>query len=220
MQKQGTLLEWLALAVIVLLIIGGMGFVALRMVIAPRMATPPAPAPAAVAQAEPTATALADAIATDTPPTPTTVPTPQPTPLPVYEPRFAVASCPFEPESDATIECGYLVVPEDRTNADSPEIELAVAIIRSPDPAKAPDPILYLEGGPGGTALYTIDRWVQMGLASNRDVIVMDQRGTGFSRPTLDCPKYPTGHTAIYVAPNGSCATRCSSAAIAWAAKM
>ncbi|NJO06520.1 MAG: hypothetical protein HC876_13885 [Chloroflexaceae bacterium] len=70
MQKQGTLLEWLALAVIVLLIIGGMGFVALRMVIAPRMATPPAPAPAAVAQAEPTATALADAIATDTPPTP------------------------------------------------------------------------------------------------------------------------------------------------------
>ena len=53
-------------------------------------------------------------------------------------------------------------------------------------------PVIYLEGGPGGNALEGLE--VSGGvflepLNENRDVIVFDQRGTGFSEPALSCPE-------------------------------
>lgn len=54
-----------------------------------------------------------------------------------------------------------------------------------------PDPILYLEGGPGGYALQRfISRWqVFAPYMQDRTFIVLDQRGTGYSEPSLQCPE-------------------------------
>ncbi len=106
---------------------------------------------------------------------------------------FDYYECPMTlPDSEIeeeTIDCAYLTVPEDRNDPDSPMIDLAVAILYSPadDDDYQADPILYLEGGPGGSALSSIDAWYESPLRETRDIILLDQRGTGFSLPFLGC---------------------------------
>lgn len=109
-------------------------------------------------------------------------------------PYFMKNECPLlastagEAEGES-FECGTLFVREDHGNASSPVIELAVAIIYSSSDTAPDDPIIFLEGGPGGSALSTLDFWFTSGLRESRDIILIDQRGTGFSRPSLNCPE-------------------------------
>lgn len=113
-----------------------------------------------------------------------------------YEPLFQEADCQFElppgQEQGETVECGYLEIPENRTDPNSRQIRLAVAIFRHPEGATHPDPIIYLSGGPGGSSLELInlafDQVFAPYFTSGRDLIFFDQRGVGFSKPALDCP--------------------------------
>ncbi len=108
-------------------------------------------------------------------------------------PRYISATCPFAIFGDEvegeTVHCGWLEVLENRIADNTKTIQLAVAIIHSRNPNAAPDPIIYLEGGPGGSGLSTVDYWYQSGLREDRDIILIDQRGTGYSRPSLNCPE-------------------------------
>jgi pimeloyl-ACP methyl ester carboxylesterase len=124
--------------------------------------------------------------------------TPEPAATAEPEPTFEEAPCPFELPSGhvegETVECGYLIVPENRVDPDGRDIRLAVAIFRHPDGASEPDPIVYLEGGPGGSPLEmhapNFDAYFGPMFAANRDIILFDQRGVGFSEPALDCPAF------------------------------
>ncbi len=102
---------------------------------------------------------------------------------------FFEDDCPFEAEVDEPFRCGYLLVPEDRAKQDGLTVEIAVVIIESHDRSPQPDPVLYLEGGPGGSALTSIDDWLDSPLRDDREIILFDQRGTGYSWPNLDCPE-------------------------------
>ncbi len=147
-----------------------------------------------------TPTATETATPTEVAPEPTATVEPTPTEEPWAEPvaTFEEGPCPFElPSGHAegeTVECGYLIVPEDRADPDSRDIRLAVAIFRYPDGAPEPDPIIYLEGGPGGSPLEirapNFDAYFGPIFAANRDIILFDQRGVGFSEPALDCPAF------------------------------
>jgi len=114
-----------------------------------------------------------------------------------YQPRFEEAPCPFELPAGQiegeTVECGYLVVPENRADPETKIIRLSVAIFRHPDGAIYPDPILFLEGGPGGSPLemirFSFDTIYPPLFAAGRDIILFDQRGVGNSEPALDCPE-------------------------------
>jgi len=104
---------------------------------------------------------------------------------------FEEGSCPMGIPEGATVTCGYLTVPENRAVDDSNLIRLAVAIVHHPDPV-ADDPIIYFEGGPGGSSLEQFELSYQLlfqeiHMASGRDMIFFDQRGVGFSEPALDC---------------------------------
>ncbi len=89
------------------------------------------------------------------------------------------------------IDCGYLSVPEDRSQANSPMIRLHVAIIHNIDSGPVPDPVVILHGGPGGNALDMMDYWLNVFRLVRRDhdLIVLDQRGVGYSEPSLNCPE-------------------------------
>jgi pimeloyl-ACP methyl ester carboxylesterase len=90
------------------------------------------------------------------------------------------------------VECGFITVRENRQRPEEGDIELHVAVIKSHNPTPLPDPVVYLEGGPGAGAL----RGLQYGLdgafeavLDERDLVIFDQRGTGYSRPNLSCPE-------------------------------
>jgi pimeloyl-ACP methyl ester carboxylesterase len=114
-----------------------------------------------------------------------------------YTPIFENAPCPFQLPSGQvegkTVECGYLIVPEQRVDPTRRSIKLAVAIFHPTGGAEHPDPIIYLMGGPGASILEFIYLSFNVIyspiLAAGRDLILFDQRGVGLSQPALDCPQ-------------------------------
>ncbi|MFN8420465.1 MAG: alpha/beta fold hydrolase [Anaerolineae bacterium] len=108
-------------------------------------------------------------------------------------PRLEPASCWMElPEGvveGENITCGYLIVPEDRSNPSGSTIQLAYAVLSASTESSKSDPVIYLAGGPGGNAVGTIADWVEAPYLQDRDFILLDQRGTGYSLPSLNCPE-------------------------------
>lgn len=105
-----------------------------------------------------------------------------------YEPRFEAAPCPTDVPGLETARCGFLVVPESRSGPSDRTIRLVVAVIPAVAAASAPEPLVYLTGGPGGIALFEAHQLVQAGFNSNQDLVLMNQRGTYLSEPALTCP--------------------------------
>jgi pimeloyl-ACP methyl ester carboxylesterase len=83
-----------------------------------------------------------------------------------------------------------LTVLEDRSKPAGRKIELAYALLKSTS-ANPGSPIVYLDGGPGGSGigLYRVEEFKQTfdALRSVADVVLLSQRGTGFSSPRLSC---------------------------------
>ena len=89
------------------------------------------------------------------------------------------------------IDCGFVSVPEDRSQPDSPLIKIGVAVVHSRADQPAPDPIFFLNGGPGGALIAALPNMLSGfdPLLSVRDVVFFDQRGAGWSQPSLVCPE-------------------------------
>lgn len=82
-----------------------------------------------------------------------------------------------------------IMVPENRANKDSRLIALRFVVLEAMQPSALP-PVVYLAGGPGGSATGAAQspRWPLFdALRQNRDVILLDQRGTGLSDAPPDC---------------------------------
>lgn len=85
-------------------------------------------------------------------------------------------------------ECATLTVPENPAAPDGRKIDLAIARIKSKAGKPAPDPVFFLAGGPGQASR---EAYPQIApafarIADKRDIVLMDQRGTGGSHK-LDC---------------------------------
>ncbi len=122
----------------------------------------------------------------------TSMPASTTTPEPTGVPRFTPTKCWFSPPLGLKVDCGYLTVAEDHAKPDGPTLQLAVARFKSRSPEAASDPVVYLESGPGVSPLRTRAAYFQVDfgpLLEKRDVILFDQRGTGYSQPALDCPE-------------------------------
>jgi pimeloyl-ACP methyl ester carboxylesterase len=80
-------------------------------------------------------------------------------------------------------QCGTLSVFEDRAANSGHRIDIYVALIKARGQNPAPDPIFWLAGGPGSAATEDIPYAMQiLGLLNGqRDLIFVDQRGTGRS---------------------------------------
>jgi pimeloyl-ACP methyl ester carboxylesterase len=122
----------------------------------------------------------------------TATPAPTPTAVAAGGKGFEKTDCWFKAPLGRDVECGWLTVPEDHAKPDGKTIKLAVARFKSDASNPEPDPIVYLEGGPGSGPLKSYPAQFDLlfgPLAAHRDVILFDQRGTGYSQPYLGCPE-------------------------------
>lgn len=111
-------------------------------------------------------------------------------------PRFEASECAVQIPKGEKVECGYLVVSEDRAVKNDKTIRLPVIILKSDNPAPQPDPILRTLGGPGGSSLKTVTGRSSSPWLRNRDVIIFEQRGTKFAQPALECPEVSESNIA------------------------
>ena len=93
-----------------------------------------------------------------------------------------------------TYECHAVTVPENHETPGERTVDLVVMRLHARTLSPMPDPLVYLSGGPGGSALHEItgnpilyDNMEE--IRARRDVLVYDQRGTGHSQ-LLACGPY------------------------------
>ena len=104
------------------------------------------------------------------------------------ERRIALTPCRLKGAAAPAV-CGTLEVPEDRAHPDGRRVRLRVALVPALARTPAPDPLFLLAGGPGQAATEVFGRLLPAleRIHRTRDLVLVDQRGTGKSNP-LDCP--------------------------------
>ena len=90
----------------------------------------------------------------------------------------------------AEAECGWFEVAENPARPEGRKIKLRVARVPASERSVEPDPLMLLAGGPGQAAS---EAWLIVAPAlkkvnKNRDILLIDQRGTGQSN-ALRCPQ-------------------------------
>jgi pimeloyl-ACP methyl ester carboxylesterase len=85
--------------------------------------------------------------------------------------------------------CGTMLRPENPDDPASPEIEIRVAVVPALTLAPETDPFVPIAGGPGqgSVEFYLVIRNALENVRRNRDILLVDQRGTGESS-RMDCP--------------------------------
>ena len=119
--------------------------------------------------------------------------------------NFHDAVCPFHIGyglvEGRDVQCGYLSVPEDHSQPHGRTIQLAVAIYTIPGGDATAAPMLYLQGGPGGSLLNQVGPFIDLSqmlhFARGSNFILLDQRGTGYSKPSLECPEMTSAQGSV-----------------------
>ncbi len=86
-----------------------------------------------------------------------------------------------------------MTVPENYAEPDGRTIELFYLKLHSSSQSPAPDPLVYLAGGPGGAGSFDLSANPLLyqnlnKIRERRDIIAYDQRGTGYSNYLLCAP--------------------------------
>jgi len=114
-------------------------------------------------------------------------------------------------------ECGELILKENPADANSNNISVAILRLPAISPVADADPLFLIQGGPGGSSIDMADQIHSFfaDVRKNRDLIFVDQRGTGKSNPlrceqvSPDDLKLPESEqTEKYVALMKSCAEK------------
>lgn len=109
-------------------------------------------------------------------------------------PTFTETACDLPALSSEILprlRCGTVAVPRDHENPSAGHFNLAVVVVRSSQQPSLPDPVVYINGGPGDPLTIYTDYQARHPYAARRDLILVDQRGTGRSEPRL-CPDLNT----------------------------
>ncbi len=116
---------------------------------------------------------------------------PAQTPAQGPTPAIELKDCHLSPPGSSVrmpARCATLSVPEQPDDPASRRIELRIAVIPAISRNPAPDPLFFITGGPGqaATESYPLLSTAFTSLNQKRDIVLVDQRGTGGSNP-LDC---------------------------------
>ena len=106
------------------------------------------------------------------------------------DPKFEQHTCTIR-SVDATLasrmRCGTVRVPRDYARPDGPRFALSVVVIQSEQKSELPDPVVYINGGPGEPITVYAAAQAKRPYALGRSLVLIDQRGTGDSEPRI-CP--------------------------------
>ncbi|TAA40509.1 alpha/beta fold hydrolase [Pseudoxanthomonas winnipegensis] len=128
-------------------------------------------------------------------------------------PRFEPGACPATVARDERIDCGVLIVAENRQARQTRPIRLPVMIFRSTAAAPAPDPVVYLPGGPGLSSVEGRVSGKGNPFLAERDQILLEGRGNLYAQPSLACPELNTLRaSAAASAAQTAAAARCRAA--------
>src|SRR5688500_17890734 len=86
------------------------------------------------------------------------------------------------------VQCGALDRPLDPARAQGPQVRIHYVVVPAMARQKLPDPVFLLAGGPGQSAIRLAPQVLPSlsRLNNRRDLVFVDQRGTGRSAP-LEC---------------------------------
>src|SRR5678815_4473135 len=103
--------------------------------------------------------------------------------------RLRGGACPVALPLGYSAHCGTLTVPENRSSPGARTIDLSVMVLDGK--VRNATPVVYLEGGPGGRAIDDVVGLIDYfaPILDRHDLVVFDQRGTGYDAPSLDCPE-------------------------------
>lgn len=106
---------------------------------------------------------------------------------------------PAEEIEGKTVFCGTVQVPEDHAKPDGKKISLEFAILKSHSLYPERDPVVYLQGGPGASAMVQIPLLAQTfePFRKTRDVVFWDQRSAGLSGHSVKCFNALAANAAI-----------------------
>jgi pimeloyl-ACP methyl ester carboxylesterase len=116
-----------------------------------------------------------------------------------YKPVFEPAQCFTRdlrsslPEGGYDLDCGYLIVPEDRSQPSGLQVKLPVVVFHTDSANPRPDPVIYLAGGGGFNMMPLLPFYMQLfgdAILRDRDLVVYNQRGAPLGEPSLPCPGY------------------------------
>ena len=94
------------------------------------------------------------------------------------------------PNLPSLAQCGEIEVPEDRSNPDGRRIRIFAAVLPANTLSPTDDPLLILAGGPGQAASTLAPFASRLNeVRRARDVVLIDQRGTGRSSP-MNCDAF------------------------------
>jgi len=113
--------------------------------------------------------------------------------------QYVATDCPDSlAEFPVTLECGEVAVPLYHEDPARGTIQLAVFRLRATGNDPAAEPLVMLQGGPGGsvkTLVMVAASGTLQDLLDDRDLVFIEQRGNLYSQPALVCPAY----TRIYI---------------------
>ena len=89
-----------------------------------------------------------------------------------------------------SVKCGVVQRALDPSRPDGPKIDVHYVVVPAMARRKLPDPVFLIAGGPGQSAIDVAPQVMLLfgRLNNRRDIVFVDQRGTGRSAP-LDCPE-------------------------------
>lgn len=107
--------------------------------------------------------------------------------IPVETDAFTEHYCQEHGELDYVSQCGVVTVPVHPGGDET--IDVAVMRIFTDHPNPQPDPVIYLDGGPGAASLVNVPYLFEAfhAMFPDRDFIFFDQRGVGQTTPDLSC---------------------------------
>ena len=117
-------------------------------------------------------------------------------PATAHEAVLSSVDCWFSIPDGHQAHCYQFEVPASRAGRNDGTLILPVAVLSKKAGSAHDDPIVYLTGGPGssvGLQTDAMEEWWpyydKVAWLQGRDLVLMDQRGAGLSRPSLACPE-------------------------------
>lgn len=101
-------------------------------------------------------------------------------------PTLKLESC-FVEGVKTQLQCGKYAVPENWQQPTDTEVSLNVIVVKSISQSPQPDPLFLLMGGPGQAASELVPGLIKIfnSVHQERDLVFIDQRGTGLSSPLV-----------------------------------